>query len=117
MSTSKPTAFAPLQESTLQVKSERTSQSSNKARLSKSELEAIFAKETWKLGKMFHNNIINLAASITAEVGQTQSKWLWSRLQGSTGRMPFHHGPITMGNGKMDEVDGLKGLECFKEYP
>jgi hypothetical protein len=56
------------------VKAERPSQTPVKpvkGRLSKSDLEGIFAKETWRLGKTCHNNINTLVELIAHKVGLT----------------------------------------------
>ena len=45
-------AFAPLEETALKVKSEPTGSTPVKARLDKAGLEAIFAKETWRLERV-----------------------------------------------------------------
>jgi len=109
-------AFAPLEETVLQVKAERPSQTSRQGRLSKSDLEAIFAKETWRLSKTCHNNINTLVELIAHKVGLINSTvGLGLHLWNSMEYLLSGRGATTIRNGVMDAVDGPKDVGCSKE--
>lgn len=115
----KSSAFAPLQETTLQVRTERGSPHSTKARLGKPELEAIFAKETWRLQKNHSGHVGEFTKFLAGKVSHFILPDKCRAYANATSMLSIlrDHGATTLVNGTTARADGSPPLGPSKEYP